>query len=372
MRLPIPLRIDRGQWNVIDDTFLHEHASDFDNFWNRRLTDSVFEFRYPGYGYEVIVESNSRAVLEAAQFSAARCCHSNGLDDRPAIRVRVMVVPSLPDTPVPADLPAILQTVGLGDTMFQAATPWVQWFADLNARRTDAVISPALAAQPRLVSRYLVDRAVNNIFLREGVGQLHSTTLVRDDCAVLFTAPHGTGKSTTAFHLLNAGYRLMGDGLVFVRENRSHETKSAGEFELLGYPVGEAKLTTDAQPLFPEWRGEGEEVSVHNVVKHIVNLRALAPHKMIEHSIFPKRVIVCLAERNGQPQTTAERLDPETAFARCLPDTLQLDEPEAMLRSLNVLRRLIESASCYRLALGTDADQLVETIERLGRGSDER
>lgn len=349
----------------MDETFLRAHASDFDNFWNRRLTDPEYEFGYPGYGYEVLVETNSRAVLEAAQFSAGRYCHSNALADHPVIKVSVIVVPSLPGTPVPEDLPAILQTIGLGDTLLQAATPWVQWFADLKARRAYAVISPALAAQPRLVSRYLLDRAVNNILLREGVGQLHSTTLVRDDCAILFIAPHGTGKSTTAFHLLNVGYRLLGDGLVFVRETRSHREDKTGELELMGYPVGEAKLTTAARSLFPEWRGEGDEVSVHNVIKHIVNLRALAPHKMVEHSIFPARVILCLAERSGQPLTLAEPLDAETALARVLPNTLQLDEPEPMLRSLNVLRRLVESASCYRLTLGADRDQLVETIENL-------
>jgi hypothetical protein len=349
----------------MDETFLGAHASDFENFWNRQPDDSVHELRYPGYGYEIHLETNSRAVVDAAHLAAGRYCRSNGLDDRPGIELQVMIVPSLPDTPVPADLPAILQTIGVGDTMFQAATPWVQWVTDLNARRSYAVISPALAAQPRLVSRYLLDRAVNNILLREGVGQLHSTTLVRDDCALLFIAPHGTGKSTTAFHLLNAGYRLMGDGLLFVREPRSHAGTSAGEFELMGYPVGEAKLTTAAQPLFPEWRGEGDEVSVHKVVKHIVNLRTLAPHKMIENAVFPKRVILCLAERNGQPLTLAERLDPKTALARVLPDTIQLDQPEAMLRSLNVLRRLIEYASCYRLTLGADRDQLVETIGSL-------
>jgi hypothetical protein len=263
------------------------------------------------------------------------------------------------------DLPSRLQTVGVGDYMFQAATPWVQWFTDLKERKTYAVVSHALAAHRWELSRNMLDRAVNNILLREGVGQLHATSLVRDDCVVLFVAPHGTGKSTTAFHLLNSGFRLMGDGLLFAREREGSERTGAEKFELMGYPVGEAKLTAEAQPMFPEWKGEGEEFTLHRVHKRIVNLRKLAPNRMIEESVTPKRVILCLAERNGQPLTTADRLDPARTLERLLPDTIFWDEPGPMTASLKVLKRLIEESSCYRLTLGADRQQLVETIMRL-------
>lgn len=341
---------------MLDETFLDANASAFEDFWNRRVGDSFFELRYPGYGYAIHFQTNHRAVLDAAHISAARYCHAKPLDGNPVIEFRVLVVPTLPATPMPENLPALLQTVGVGDYLFQAATPWIQWFTDTNARTCTMMISPALAFEPWQLSRSILDRATLNILLREGVGQLHATTLARDDCALLFIAPHGTGKSTTAFHLLNAGFRLMGDGLSFVRETH------AGQFELMGYPVGEAKLTDAAKPLFPEWHGEGIEVTAHNVVKHVVNLRKLAPNKMIEDSVIPKRIILCLAERNGQPRTSAERLDADTAFARLLPDTIFWDEPAAMMRSLHVIKRLIQHSSCYRLTLGADREQLVETI----------
>jgi hypothetical protein len=350
---------------MIDESFLNQHASAFEDFWNRRRGDSFFELTYPGYGYEIHVETNHPSVLDAARLAAARYCRSARLPGEPTMEFRVLVVPSLPDTPVPADFPSRLQTVSVGDYMFQAATPWIQWFADLKERRMYALLSPAMPSATIAVSRNVFDRSTLNILLREGVGQLHSTTLVRDDCAVLFIAPHGTGKSTTAFQLLNTDFRLMGDGHLFIRERSSSGTKDAGEFELMGYPVGEAKLTEAAKPLFPEWHGEGIEVTVHNVVKHIVNLRALAPNKMIDTSVFPKRIILCLAERNGQPLTSAERLDSETALTRLLPDTIFWDDPEPMMQSLNVIKRLVEHAECYRLTLGADRQQLVEKIQSL-------
>ncbi len=341
---------------MLDETFLESNSSAFEDFWNRRVGDSLYELRYPAYGYTIHFQTNHRAVLDAARISAARYCHAQILDGSPVIEFRVMVVPTLPDSPVPKNLMAMLQIVGIGDCLYQAATPWIQWVTDTKARTCTMIISPALAVEPWQMSRSILDRATLNILVREGVAQLHATTLARDDCAILFIAPHGTGKSTTAFHLLNVGFRLMGDGLSFVRETR------AGQFELMGYPVGEAKLTEAAKPLFPDWQGEGIEVTAHNVVKHVVNLRKLAPHKMLEDSVIPKRILLCLAERNGQPRTSAERLNANRAFARVLPDTIFWDEPAAMLRSLNVTKRLIAHSSCYHLTLGADREQLVDAI----------
>lgn len=351
----------RGQrLNPIDSEFVRAHAAAFEDFWNRQLGDSYFDLRYPAYGYEVKLTTNAREVLDAARLAAGRYPRARVLDGNPAIGLNVFVVPTWDAPPVPRDLPATLQTIAAGDFMFQAATPWLQWFTDLRARRTYAFIARALAAEPRVLSRYLLDRAVNNILFREGVGQLHATSLMGDDHAVIFIAPHGTGKSTTAFHLLNAGYRLMGDGILFIRERD-------GQFELMGYPIGEAKLTAEMQPLFPEWSGAGAEVTVHNVHKSIVNLRELAPHKIIEDAVYPGHIILCLAERNGVTTTHAERLTSAEALERILPDTIHWDNANAMVGSLEVVRRVIERADCYRLTLGTDREELVETVVGLAK-----
>lgn len=348
---------------MIDPSFLNQHAHAFPDFWNRRVGESSHELNLAAYGYAVRFQTNSEAALEAAKISAGRYSRAQPLPGEPVIHIRALVVPAFPTAPVPPDLPALLQTVGVGNVLYQAATPWIQWVTDLQARTCTMMISPALAHEPWQLSRSIIDRAVLNILLGQGVGQLHATTLVRGDTALLFIAPHGTGKSTTAFHLLNAGFRLMGDGLAFVRPTVSGNGIS--RFELMGYPVGEAKLTTEAKSLFPEWEGDGIEVTAHNIRKHIVNLRTLAPDKMTAEAIIPNRVILCLAERNGQPVTTAETLDADAAFLRVLPDTIFWDEPHAMEQSLENVKQLIQRASCYRLTLGADPQQLIEAITRL-------
>jgi hypothetical protein len=344
--------------NPIDSAFVQAHAAAFEDFWNRQHGDSFFELNYPAYGYHVHFTTNAREILGGAQLAAARYPHSHALDGNPSIELKIFVVPTWDAPPVPTHLPAIIQTVAVDDFMFQAATPWLQCFADVQARTMYAFVALSLANEPRIVSRYLLDRATNNILLREGVGQLHATSLVGDDHALIFIAPHGTGKSTTAFHLLNAGYRLLGDGILFIREREN-------QFELMGYPIGEAKLTPEMQALLPQWGGAGDEVTVHNIRKSVVNLRELAPQKMVEDAVYPKRIILCLAERNGAPATHAERLTPEIALERVLPDTLHWDNVNAMTSSLNVLRRVIDRAECYRLALGTNRQELVETVLEL-------
>lgn len=336
------------------DVFLSQ-AAVFEDFWNRQLGDSFFELEYPAFGYKVHLTTNARAVLDAARLSAPRYCRSTSLDPSPVIELKVMVVPGWSAPPPPADFPARIQTVGIGDNLVQAATPWLQWFANRSARVAYGFISSSLAAEPRLVSRYVLDRSVTNLLLSEGVGQLHSTSLMRDDYALLFIAPHGTGKSTTAFHLLHAGYRLMGDGLLYIRER-------AGQFELMGYPVGEAKMTAEMQPYFPEWNIGGHEVTVHNVNKRIINLREIASEKIVEHSVCPARVLLCLIERKGGSRTQAVSLTVEKTFERVLPDTIHFDTPEMMSHSLSVVRGLIERADCIRLTIGSDREELVRTI----------
>lgn len=349
---------------MIDNAFVRAHVSEFEDFWNRRLGDSFFEIRYPAYGYEIHLQSNDECLRDAAMLSAARYSVAKPLANTPPIEFVALVSPSSPDTPVPADLSTQLQTVGARDFIFQAATPWVQWFVDLGARRAIMSLSLALAGDAAQVSRNLLDRAMLNLLVREGVGQLHATTLVRDDCALVLVAPHGTGKSTTAFLLLNKGFQLMGDGLLFARE---HPPGNAAEFELMGYPVGEVKLTDDAKTLFPQWDGQGAEVTTHGVVKHVVNLQQLAPNKVTTHSFTPKRIVLCLLERNGTQQTGAERLKPGDAMTQILPNTIFWDDAEAMTASLGVVDRLLAKAECYSLALGRDQKQLVEFVESLAK-----
>jgi hypothetical protein len=270
----------------------------------------------------------------------------------------MQVVPGWQAPAPPSDLPAQIQTVGSGDLIFQSATPWLQWYTDLTARRAGAWVAPSLALEPRLVSRYLVDRAVTNILIREGVGLLHATCLLKDEHAIVFVAPHGTGKSTTAFHLLNVGYQLMGDGLLYLRHRDGH-------IEFMGYPVGEAKLTAEMRPLFPAWHGAGTEVTVHNVVKTIVDLRELAPGKVVEQAFSPEHVVICLAERDEGTTTRTERLAPDAALTQLLPDTLHWDDSPALVRSLDVVQKLVERAACYRVTLGRDPEELVEMIVAL-------
>jgi hypothetical protein len=382
---------------TIDETFIRNNFSVFENFWHRESSDAIFTLTYPAYGYTVRLQTNDERILDAAHLSAPRYPLADPLPSNPQMDLQLSVVSFGSEMPVPEELPTQIQTFSAGDYLFQAATPHLQWFTDLRERRAFAFISHELAAKPRLVSRYILDRATNNIALREGLGQLHATSLVKGERAVIFIAPHGTGKSTTAFHLLNAGYQLMGDALLFIRW---HDNRP----ELMGYPAGEGKLRVEMsldgipadpaglevrgipsrdvpQPLFPEWHGGGEEVSVHNVRKHIVNLREIAPQKMIDHSIYPKQIVLCLAERNGgtyaksarqsnagqagQGSTRAELMDADATLLRVLPDTIHVDELEPMARSLESVRRLIACAQCFRLTLGPDPREIVRVIDDL-------
>lgn len=357
---------ERTYLERLDSTFLHAHKNAFEDFWNWQLTNSIpLEYEFDAFGFPVQVQTNDTRVLDAARLSAARYAKCIPVPDAPPVRARIIMAPhSDAAPPLPSDFASQLRTFAVGDYLFQALTPWVQWFTDLDRRAMFAFIDNTLAESPRLVSRYLLDRAFNNIALRSGLGQLHATSLLRGKRAFVLIAPHGTGKSTTAFHLLNAGYKLMGDGILFIRPRSDRELEYR-DLELIAYPVGEAKLTREMQAIFPQWRGEGEEVTVHKVNKHIVNLRTLAPDYMVESSVFPREIVVCLTVRDGNGSTRFEPLEAATTLELVLPDSVYVDQPESMLASLESVRRLLERAKCYRLTLGSDPAEIVRVIENL-------
>lgn len=343
---------------MLDEQFIRDNLTAFENFWNRRVGDSIFRFTCAAYGYTVELETNHESIIRAARLAAPRYCESEALPAHPSLHLFLFVSPSITDSPVPENFPAQIQTVAADDFLLQAFTPHLQAFADLRQHRAYAFLSSALASDSALVSRYIIDRFVLNILLREGLGQLHATCLVKDKRAVLLIAPHGTGKSTTAFRLLNAGWKLMGDSLVFARRH-------GDEFELLGYPIGEGKLTRETAELFPELRARGIEVTVHDVRKNLFELRDLLPDKIRAHSIFPERIDLLLTARDASGITRIEKLSPEAALNQILPDTIYLDELDAMAQSLGVIRALIERANCWRLNLGANPNEIVHTIENL-------
>nr|MBI2905901.1 hypothetical protein [Chloroflexota bacterium] len=222
-----------------------------EDFWSRRANVQRHSFTFAPFGVPTEITANDPVVLPAAKLSAGRYSRAPNVGGRP-IRVSIVVGAQV-TAPVPPDLPDRLVYAGLGDWLTVSVGEWGHGFANRHTREAFVFLSPDLAAEPSLVSRYFVDHYLLNLLMTEWA-MLHASCVV-DPAGrlILMVAPHNAGKSTTALRLMRAGHTFLADGMALL--------KTDGPGLLVGgYPIGEVKLRDDVLALFPEYTGDAVQV----------------------------------------------------------------------------------------------------------------
>jgi hypothetical protein len=333
------------------------------DFWSRQANAQTESFEITPFGIPARITANRSEVLSAAYLSEGRFSRleesrlqSGLLPASAAIRIQLVV--SKTDTPfVPADLAERLSYSGVGDWISLSAGQWGHAFAHLPTRTAVAVLSPALAAETRLVSRYVIDHYLLNFILTEWA-MLHASCVLDPggQRLILMVAPHNTGKSTTALHLLRAGYIFLADGMALLRQQGSN-------FVVGGYPIGEVKLRDDVLALFPHY--SGQVVKVREQCKTVVNLRAVHPDSLAETLFSPQSIQLCLVERIGTSQTEVMPLSPAEAWPLVTANSVYWAEPGQLTHNMITLHALLKTAGLYRLKIGTDSEGIVAALNEL-------
>lgn len=328
------------------------------DFWSRQANAPTESFEFTPFGIPARITANRPEVLKVAHLSAGRF----SLPPTPAspslTPIQIQLVVTQTDTPaVPANLPEQLHYAGVGDWISLSAGLWGHAFAHLPTHAAVAVLSPALAAETRLVSRYVIDHYLLNFILTEWA-MLHASCVLdpAGQRLILMVAPHNTGKSTTALHLLRAGYIFLADGMALLRRQGSN-------FVVGGYPIGEVKLRDDMLALFPNYSGQA--VKVREQRKTVVNLRAAHPDGLAETLFSPQSIQLCLVERSGISPTEVAPLSAVETWPIVAANSVYWDIPGRLDHNTATLQSLLESASLYRLKIGLDPAGIVSALNRL-------
>ncbi len=291
------------------------------------------------------------------------------------MHIQVVVRPHL-TSPLPSDLPERLVYSGIGDWITVSAGEWGHGFANLATREAQIFLSPALAADVRLVSRYFIDHYLLNFLLTEWA-MLHASCVVKDRQLIVMVAPHNVGKSTTALRLLRAGYTFLADGMVlfnrrsrFERDNMNDNNRHAtsvtyNDLIVGGYPIGEVKLRDDVLALFPEYAQAGQSVQVREHRKTVIDLRQTHPGQLVETVYRPSAIHVCLVERTTDYASHLTSLPSHDALPTLAANTVFWDEPHRLAHNTAVLNQLMQTAHFHRLSIGTDPDSLITALETL-------
>ena len=326
------------------------------DFWSRQHNAPAEQFSFGVMGVPVTITANQPQILAAARLSAQRFSQAALQEGTKPISLQICVA-AQPAQPAPADLVEQLRYAGSGPWITLSAGLWGHAFANLDQQEALLFLSPELAGDIRLVSRYFIDHYVLNFTLTRWA-MLHASSVCSADGQqlVMLVAPHNSGKSTTALRLLRAGYTFVADGMVLFQFG------TAG-FLVGGYPIGEVKLRDDVLSKFPEYTGQ--TVHVREQRKTVVDLRSHHPCQLAEKVLQPSQLHLCFVERSNMRQTTIESLTGENVWPLLLENTAFWDEAPKLTHNYAVLQELLGGAVLHRLQLGTDPDGIVVTVNAL-------
>jgi len=328
-----------------------------EDFWSRRENAQAHAFECAPYGIPTRITTNQADVLEAARLSARRYSRSETLEGKP-ITIQI-VVSREAGAPVPDDLPARLKYTGVDEWILLSAGEWGHSFGNLRTHTALVALSPALAADARLVSRYFVDHYVLNFALTEWA-MLHASCVLDADRRrlIVMVATHNAGKSTTALRLARAGYTFLADGMALLKMKE-------GNWIVGGYPIGEVKLRHDVLEWFPEYSGQAVQVREHQ--KTIVDLRSAHPDRTVESLLTPESIHLCFVERQEGSHSHVAPIDAAEAAQIVSANTVYWHTSEYMAHNSDTLHHLLQTASLHRLRIGSDPDSIVAAFNQLAR-----
>ncbi len=333
-----------------------EFAEDLEDFWGRRKNEPMHHRKTVVLGRDTRIHANEAAVLEAVDLSTRLFSRVETLCDR-SFEVRIVVSPApQPPRPVDDNLVNQLHYVGQGDWLHIRAADWGSAHVALNRGEAHLILTPELACRPDLVSSCLLNTALLNLAIADGVGMLHASCLMRNGRALLLMAPHNTGKSTTALELVRSGYRLLTDSMVFFELVN-------GKPLLMGMPVARIKLRRDVLSRFPEFETTLKPEQVRSETKYVAELTEGSQTE--KEAVTAAAIALCLLRRSEVESShygVVERSEIMHAIAQ---NSLYFDSSTVWGRNLDQLGQLVEIADWYSLAVGTCPAGIVEAVNSI-------
>ena len=203
-----------------------------------------------------------------------------------------------------------------------------------------------------LLSRPMFTLPLLEQLKRRGRYGVHAGGVARDGRAILLAGSSGSGKSTLTLACVSAGLDFMADDLVFLR---------TGDDGIQAVGLAEdADVLPETVALLPE-------------------LGPVLPPRepgFAKHAVAPDADLAARVARSATPAvivfpaiagTRHSRLEPvgaAEALLALVPDML-LTAPAPAQAQLAVLRELVGSCRCYRLATGRDLGEAAATVSSL-------
>ena len=334
------------------------HSPTLEDFWLRRERTLDYAKEYRVFGLPLHVQSNDEQLFEAMAI-ALRAYSTASNVDAPTLTIQAVVRSAdWQPGPPPRDLYPQNLFVGDGDWLMIQLGAWGHAHVDLGALTATLVLTPELTAKPDIVARGVLNTILTNLLTSAGFAMLHCTGLLRNGHAVLLMAPHNSGKSTTALRLTLGGFQLISDSQIYI--SPFHDG-----IALLGFPVGRARLRRDMLPHFPQLHDFLRPEAVRDEMKFSFDLRDFDKTLVYEEALTVNTVDLCLLTRSGTADTSLTPTTHEAVWNAVMQNSIFYDTEAAWMKNLAAVTPLIERVRPFDLQIGSEAAQLVTTVETL-------
>lgn len=334
-----------------------------EDFWGRRETRPLKSRSFNIFGRLVELTSNHDQVLAAVDFSIP-LFSTVPLKKLPPFQLQV-IARSL-GLPPSAQIEAIADHIvytGQADWISMQLGGWGHAYADLANGQARVIIAHELAERPQLFSQAVLNTILLNFCLASGYAMLHASCLIRDGRVLLLMAPHNTGKSTTALHLIQAGFALVSDSMVHIVPDSSTVPI------LAGFPTRRIKLRRDMLDAFSQFRSHVREELVRNETKFVVDLAKIDPQYCVSEAVEAGAVTLCLLERQEKAETSWYPASADAVWEAVMQNSLFYDSWPVWEQNLVGIERLLANAQAYHLRIGRDRAAMLGAIEALWQTS---
>jgi len=297
-------------------------------------------------GSRMVLETNSREVLDACRTSFGRYGNCAYPTDEPLIKVRLLVDPDFgetapwPDPVFRCQRSTFYVSVGRQNTAV----------ASLDDGTVVGFISPAMAREPTLLRKTFLDGPVLTLLTHGSRGRyayLHASAVAFEGKGLLFAGPNESGKSTLAYACARSGFDFVSDDVVYLRQTE-------GGLAAWGRPW-HLRLLLPALRLFPELSHlDRKSESAEEVIE--IEMEGILPGRC--RTRCEPAALVFLMRSEGAP--SFRPLEADEAMERLSSD-LMYDVPEALERHRRHWLELSRRGT-YLLRCGTDLDSLTSLV----------
>ena len=189
---------------------------------------------------------------------------------------------------------------------------------------------------------YLLGQTLSFAMLKQGIEPLHSTVVMVNHAAVGFIADCGYGKSSLGASFLQAGYPLLTDDLLILKEDNGCFIAYPGFPRIKLFPRVAKKLLGEKVEGFP----------MNNLTSKLIlplNRHQFAPTPMPLRSIY---VLTPPASGLRSKKVTIRRLPQRRAFLSLLKNTFntKVTEPERLKRQFTFFTQVVSKVSIKTLS----------------------